>query len=37
LERPTNDAPILILAQGQREKLIENIRKMDVTNDIIEI
>ena len=37
LERPTNDAPILILAQGQREKLIENIRKMDVTNEVIEI
>lgn len=37
LERPTNDAPIVILAQGQREKLIANIRKMGVTNQLIEI
>jgi hypothetical protein len=37
LERPTNDAPIVILAQGQRGRLIENIRKMGVTNKIIEI
>jgi hypothetical protein len=36
LERPTNDYPIVILAQGQREKLIANIRKMGVTNDLIE-
>jgi hypothetical protein len=35
--RPTNDAPIVILAQGQRQKLIENIRKAGVQNDIIEI
>lgn len=37
LERPDNDAPILILAQGQRQRLIENIRKAGVTNQIIEI
>jgi hypothetical protein len=37
LERPTNDAPILIIAQGQRKRLIENIRKMGVKNEILEI
>jgi hypothetical protein len=37
LERPTNDAPIVIMSQGQRTKLIENIRAAGVTNDIIEI
>jgi hypothetical protein len=37
LERPTNDAPIVIMSQGQREKLIQNIRAMGVTNEIIEI
>jgi hypothetical protein len=37
LERPTNDAPIVITAQGQRHKLIDNIRKAGVTNRIIEI
>lgn len=37
LERPDNDSPILILAQGQRGRLIENIRKAGVTNQIIEI
>jgi hypothetical protein len=36
-ERPTNDAPIVILAQGQRQRLIANIRKMNITNEIIEI
>jgi hypothetical protein len=36
-ERPTNDAPIVIVAQGQRGRLIENIRKAGVTNPIIEI
>jgi hypothetical protein len=36
-ERPTNSAPIVILAQGQRGRLIENIRKAGVTNPIIEI
>lgn len=36
-ERPTNDAPIVILAQGQRARLIANIRGMGVTNPIIEI
>lgn len=37
LERPTNDAPIVIMAQGQRKRLIENIRKQGVKNEIIEI
>jgi hypothetical protein len=37
LERPDNDAPIVILAQGQRQRLIENIRKMGIENEIIEI
>jgi hypothetical protein len=36
-ERPTNDSPIVILAQGQRGRLIENIRKAGITNQIIEI
>ena len=35
-ERPTNDAPILIMAQGQRQRLIENIRKAGIENPIIE-
>ena len=35
-ERPTNDAPILIMAQGQRQRLIENIRKAGILNPIIE-
>ena len=35
-ERPTNDAPIVIMSQGQRGRLIENIRKAGVTNPIIE-
>jgi hypothetical protein len=37
LERPDNDAPIVIMSQGQRQRLIENIRKAGVTNQIIEI
>jgi len=37
LERPTNDAPIVIMAQGQRGRLIENIRAMGIQNRIIEI
>jgi len=37
LERPTNDAPILIMVQGQRQRLIENIRKAGITNEIIEL
>lgn len=37
LERPDNDAPILIMAQGQKAKLIENIRKMGIQNRIIEV
>jgi SAM-dependent methyltransferase len=36
-ERPGNDAPIVILSQGQRQRLITNIRKMGVENPIIEI
>lgn len=36
-ERPTNDAPIVILAQGQRQRLIANIRGLGITNPIIEI
>jgi hypothetical protein len=36
-QRPTNSAPIVILAQGQRGRLIENIRKAGITNQIIEI
>jgi len=35
-ERPTNAAPILIMAQGQRQRLIENIRKAGIQNPIIE-
>jgi len=37
LEKPTNNAPIIIMAQGQRVKLINNIRMAGVKNDIIEI
>jgi hypothetical protein len=37
LERPDNDAPIVIMAQGQREKLIKNIRAAGITNEIIEL
>jgi hypothetical protein len=37
LQRPSNNAPILILAQGQRQRLIDNIKAMGVTNVIIEI
>jgi hypothetical protein len=37
LERPTNDAPIVILAQGQRQRLIANIRSMGIESEIIEI
>ena len=37
LERPDNNEPILILAQGQKKRLIENIRKMGVKNQIVEI
>jgi SAM-dependent methyltransferase len=35
-EAPTNDSPIVILAQGQRGRLIENIKKI-CSNPIIEI
>ena len=37
LSKIDNDAPIVIMAQGQRKKLIENIRAMGVTNKIVEI
>jgi predicted SAM-dependent methyltransferase len=37
MERPNNTHPIVITSQGQREKLIANIRKMGVTNEIIEV
>jgi len=33
-ERPDSDAPIIILAQSQQKLLIENIRKMGITNEI---
>lgn len=36
-ERPTNAAPIVIMAQGQRQRLIENIRKAGIKNVIIEV
>lgn len=36
-ERPTNDAPIVIMSQGQRQRLIENIRKAGIENGIIEV
>ncbi len=35
-DRPTNAAPILVMAQGQRQRLIENIRKAGILNPIIE-
>ena len=37
LERPTNDAPIVILAQGQRAALIRNIRAAGIENEIVEV
>ncbi len=37
LERPDNGELILILAQGQRKRLIENIRRLGITNQIVEI
>lgn len=37
LEQPDNDFPILVFAQGQRERLIANIRARGVTNEIIVI
>ena len=36
LELPTNDEPIVVLAQGQRQRLIEHIRSV-CKNEIIEI
>ena len=35
LERPSNDKPILIMSQGQRELLIHNIRAAGVENELI--
>jgi SAM-dependent methyltransferase len=37
LEKPTNDAPILIICQGQGGRLIANILKMGLKNRVIEI
>jgi predicted dehydrogenase len=37
VERPDNDAPIVIMAQGQRSLLVENIRKMGISNEIVQI
>jgi SAM-dependent methyltransferase len=37
MEKPDNDHPILILAQGQRELLIDNILKLHLKNRIVEI
>ena len=37
LERPTNDEPIVILAQGQRAALIRNIRAAGIGNEIVEV
>ncbi len=37
LERPANDKPIVIMAQRQRGRLVENIRKAGIENPIIEI
>lgn len=34
LEKPSNDAPIVILAQVQKTRLIENIRKLGLANEI---
>ncbi len=35
IDSPSNDAPIIILAQIQKERLVENIRKSGVKNKII--
>jgi predicted SAM-dependent methyltransferase len=37
MEKPDNDHPILILAQGQRELLIDNILRLHLKNRIVEI
>ena len=37
VELPTNDKPILIVAQGQRSRLIDKIRSLGLTNEVIEI
>ena len=37
VETPTNDAPIVIVAQGQRSRLIDRIRDAGLTNEVIEI
>jgi hypothetical protein len=37
LDKPESGESIVIIAQSQKKKLIENIRKMGVENEIIEI
>lgn len=37
LEKPDNDAPIVIMSQGQRTRLIANIRGAGISNEIVEI
>jgi hypothetical protein len=37
LDKPESGEPIVIIAQSQKKKLIENIRAMGVENEIIEI
>ena len=37
IERPTNDAPIVILAQGQRSRLLAYIKSLNLPNEVIEI
>jgi len=37
MERPDNNAPIVIMAQGQRERLINNIRAAGIVSEIIKI
>jgi hypothetical protein len=37
VELPSNDAPIVIVAQGQRSRLIDRIRGLGLTNEVIEI
>jgi hypothetical protein len=37
VQAPTNDAPIIIVAQGQRSNLLNRIREQGITNEVIEI
>jgi predicted SAM-dependent methyltransferase len=37
LERPDNDAPILIICQGQGGRLVANIKKWGIQNKVVEI